>query len=201
MSEQEFATLLASISGPRSFSLSSDQIEDLQTKLPSQAAQLTFVLAALSYVSAHVSRMVDSGVLYKEAISSLVEELDKDANWGPQKQQIIGRFSSLLHSELHKRYRKLKRLQSGFVPNAVAFSTLVDLRPDFGDGPELSLKGFVTILQMRVTTDASDPNDKRIVFQLSETALGEMKKAIDRAESKLALIKKDPTINLQIIEN
>jgi len=161
---------------------------------------MTFLLAALSLLSSHVTQLVETGMPYADAIGFMVDEIDKEAEWGTNKEQVKERFTTLLNPEIHQRFRKLQRLQSGFIPNAVGFSTLVDLRPDFGTSKELELKGYLPIVQFRVTTDSPNPAEKRLVFQVSEEALGELKKALERAESKLAMLKAQPAIALQILK-
>jgi hypothetical protein len=88
-------------------------------------------------------------------------------------------------------------LQSGFIPNAIGFSSFVDLRPDFGDGEEISgINGYLPIIQLRITTDSANPQEKQVVLQVNEEALKELHKALKRAESKIAasiaLLKNEP---------
>jgi hypothetical protein len=200
-SDTEFRSLMAAVSGLRSFSLSKDQVTSLRKELPRHAANLPFLLGALSYLYSYISQLVESGVAYYEAISVAIDELDEAAEWGPNKKQVREKLAAILENkEVHQRFRKIQRLQSGFIPNAVGFSTFVDLRPDFGEGEDVAVKGYLTIIQFRVSTDSSSPEGRRLVFQMSEDALEELKKAIARAEAKLAALKKEPTIALQLIK-
>src|SRR5437899_2967777 len=107
LSEAEFAALLSAVSGPRSFSLTNDQIAALQAQTPSCAGNLAFLLAALSYVSSHVARLSEAGMQIPEAIDSIVGELDREAQWGENKAQAKARFAALLNNESHQRFRKL----------------------------------------------------------------------------------------------
>jgi len=201
LSSTEFSALVVAISGPRSFSLSKDELETLRNQLPAQGPNLTFILGALSFLYSHIARIVEAGIPYGDAISASVDALDKDADWGEKKDEVRDRLASILQNkESHQRFRKIQKLQSGFVPNAVGFSTFVDLRPDFGEGEEVALKGYIPVIQFRVMTDASNPDGKRLVFQMSEDALTELKKVVDRAEAKLAALREEPTIALQLIK-
>ena len=197
----DFGTLLTAVSGPRSFSLSKDELETLRNQLSIASTSLTYLLGALSFLYAHVARTVDSGVAFSDAIRALTDELDEQTSWEEKKDEVRDRLTAILQNkENHQRFRKIQRLQSGFIPNAVGFATFVDLRPDFGEGEELGLKGYLPVIQFRVTTDSSSPEGKRLVFQLNEDALVELKKVIDRAEAKLKTLKEQPAIALQLIK-
>jgi hypothetical protein len=196
----EFESLVAAVSGPRSFSLSKEQLEALRSQIPAHAPRLNYLLAALTFLYNQVTHAVESGMPYADAISAATDELEKEAEWGPKKGEVRSRLELLLQSkESHTHFRKIQRLQSGFLPNAVGFSTFVDLRPDFGEGENVVLKGYLPVIQFRVTTDSSSPDLKRLVFQMSEDALIELRRAVDRAEEKLAALRKTP-IALQLIK-
>jgi hypothetical protein len=199
LSEVEFSALTTAVAGPRSFSLSKDDLGTLRNQLGTHAANLTFLLAALAFLYSHVERLVESGMPYAEAIRATTDELASDAQWGPKKGEVQNRLALILkNKDVHQRFRKIQRLQAGFIPNAIGFSTFVDLRPDFGDGEELNLKGYLPIVQFRVTTDSNSPETRRLVFQMSEDALAE--KTVERAEKKLALLKEQPAIALQFVK-
>jgi hypothetical protein len=201
MTDDEFKILLEAISGPKSFSLSKERLEDLQKKIPSSGPALTYLLSILAFLYSQIDRVVDLGEQFPSAISKLVEELNTTAKWGDQHSKAIARFSAVLErKETHKRFRKVQRLQSGFIPNAVGFSSFVDLRPDFGEGDAPSLQGYLRMIQMRISTDADMPEHRRFVFQLTEDGLSELKKTVERLELKLAELKKDDCIATRIIE-
>jgi hypothetical protein len=192
---------MTAVSGPRSFSLSKEELDELRKRIPSQAAHLTFLLAALSFLYLRVVRAVELGVPFLEAICAATNELDKEVHWDSKKDEVQRRLELLLkNTDIHQRFREIKRLQSGFLPNAVGVSTFVDLRPDFGPGDKLSIIGYLPIVQVRISTDSGDPSEKSLVFQMNEDALVEFRKAIERAEAKLATLKQQSTIALQLIK-
>jgi hypothetical protein len=201
LSDAEFSTLMAAVSGPRSFSLSKEELESLRNRVPILVANLTFLLGALSFLYSHIARVVESGMPFDEAVRGTVDELDKEAEWGPRKDDVKSKLTAILQpAEAHQRFRKIQRLQTGSLPNAVNFATFVDLRPDFGDGEELSLKGYVPVIQFRINTDATSSEAKRLVFQMSEDTLTELKKAVQRAEDKLAILRQQSALALQLIK-
>jgi len=194
LSEQEFTDLLQAVSGPRSFSLSKDEVERLQRQLGFAGSTLSYLLAVLSFIYNQVDSVVEDGKPYDEAIEALIQEISGKQPWAGAGPAAAERLKLMLRSsDARRRLRKTQRLRSGFLPNAVGFSSFVDLRPDFGgDGDALSLNGAVEIIQFRVTTDAEGPPFDRMVFQLTEETLRELKKAVDRANDKLALLKANP---------
>lgn len=196
-----FDELLKAVSGSRSFGLTKEELEALRNRLGSHGANVTFVIGSLSFVYSHIARLVETGMPYRDALSATVDELDKEAKWDEKKEEVKARFEKLFNPEIHQRFRKLQRLQSGFIPNAVGFSTFVDLRPDFGVAQtELKLSGYLPIVQFRIVTDSDNPEEKKIVFQVSETALGELRKAIQRAEDKLAALKSQSPLSKEIVQ-
>lgn len=201
MTDDEFKIFVEAISGPKSFSLSKEQLDDLESKVHSSGPALTYLLSVLAFLYSQIDRVLDLGEEFSSSISKLVEELDATAKWGDQHSTAIVRLSAVLErKETHKRFRKVQRLQSGFIPNGVGFSSFVDLRPDFGEGDTPLLKGYIRMIQMRVTTDSDTPEHRRFVFQLTEAGLSELKKAVERLELKLAELKKDNSIAPRIIE-
>jgi hypothetical protein len=196
MPDTEFHALVKALSSPRSFSLSKGTIEDLRKQTPSVAPSLTYLLGVLSFLYSQVDRVVEMGESYDSVITKLVEEVK--ANDHPL---LKDRLSIILNrTEARKRFRKIRRLQSGFIPNATGFSTFVDLRPDFGDSDALDLKGFVKVIQLRVSTDSENPREQRFVVQLNKDSLHELKKAVDRATEKLEMLNNQNIAALPIIE-
>jgi hypothetical protein len=201
MPEAEFRSLLESVSGPRSFSLSKEKLDNLRKRTPSVAAGLTYLLGVLAFLFSQVDRVVELGESFDSAISQLVEEVKASTRGGDDYGLLRDRLAAILtRTDKHKRFRKIQRLQSGFIPNAVGFSSFVDLRPDYGDSEVLDLRGFIKVVQFRVNTDADNPDQRRVVFQLNEDTLGELKKAVDRASKKLALLKTENLAALPIID-
>jgi hypothetical protein len=206
MSATEFGILNAAASGPRSFSLKKDEIEKLRSQLPPSAAKnLTFLLTSLSFLYSHIARQVDAGMPYAVAINATVDEIQEDTGWGEktnEKRKVaLDRFSVLFRPETHQHLRKIQRLQTGFLPNALGFASFVDLRPDFGDSPEIiQLQGYIPLVQFRITTDSSVSNEKTFVFQLNEETLADLKRAVERVEEKLSTLKERSPLAPQIIK-
>lgn len=201
MGEEEFALLMSSIHGDQSFSLSKEQIDEVQKRLPSVYGNLAILLGLLSFLYSHVDHYVEVGVPYPDVIEKLTSDLSEDATWKATKDLIKQRLLRLLErKEVHSRYKKIQRLQSGFIPNAKSFASFVDLRPDFTDETPVSVKGFLKTIQVRIRTDARPGQNQEFVFQLTEDALKEMKKCIDRTQEKLSALQMDADLSTRYIK-
>ncbi|WP_398482306.1 hypothetical protein [Tardiphaga sp.] len=199
MPDDEYHRLLEVISGPQSFSPSKQTYARLEREAPSLSANLNFLLAALSYLSSQTERFEEAGQRIDTVVDSLVAELDEDAQWGDAKKVAYERLLEIFtQNRLAKNYKKLERLRTGFLPNAVAFSSFVDLRPNFADETTEAIQ-FLPVVQFRVTTDADAVSAREHIFQLTEDGLGLMKEAIERVETKLKTLKEDATINAKIV--
>jgi hypothetical protein len=201
LSAAEFDAVATAVSGPRSFFLRREDFEKLRNQISTHALNVAVFLSALNFLYSHVTRLLESSVPYNDIIEAMTDELDKEAQWGTKKDEVKTRLATVLKKrEVHQRFRKIQRLQSGFIPNAVRFSSFVDLRPDFGDEDQMKIMGYLPVIQFRVSTDASNPEAKRIVFQMSEETIADLRKAIDRAEKKLQALKEQPAVALQLIK-
>jgi hypothetical protein len=80
--------------------------------------------------------------------------------------------------------RKIRRLRTGFIKNATAFASFVDARPVFEDGNE-TIRGFISMVQFRISTDVESQTEKDFVFQVDENGLAALKSAVEAAEKKL----------------
>jgi hypothetical protein len=197
----EFLELSRAISGPQSFSLSSSQLKDLQSKITAISDYLPVLLGALSFVYNTTSKLRDSGKSVEDIVAQLVAELDLNKMTPVQVDLMRERLEALLKPNPgYARFRKIRGLQDGFLPNAISFRSMVDLRPDFGDGDAPSYQGLLKIVQFRVRTDSNNPELKEFVFQLSEEALEELGKSVTRAREKLAALQREASLSKHFIE-
>ncbi|WP_092028855.1 hypothetical protein [Bradyrhizobium sp. OK095] len=90
------------------------------------------------------------------------------------------------HSDGAVFHRKILRLRKGFLRNAKSFSTFVDLRPALNED-RTAIDGFVTIVQMQISTDRDD-EEPTILMQLDSEALSKLLEAVVDAQKKVALM-------------
>ena len=187
LSETEFHILNDEISGRRSFALPPKKVKDLVRDVPTIGANITFTLGALSFLYNRLETYRDA-VPIAEVVNQIIAEIDNISD--EQRQTLQQRLGVLLtENESYEDFKRTESLERGFLPNAVSFKSLVDLRPDFGGvEDDLEFNGFLKTVQFRIRTDSDLPNIREFVFQLSEEALDEMQQALGRARAKLEAI-------------
>ena len=201
LSDAEFEGLAKATSHARAFSLTSKGLEDLKAQIPSLSNNLPFVLGALSFLYSQIDALGDGADSFENLISKLVDELEFDNLSDDKKTSLRQRLEILLKKNpAHGKFRKIQRLQDGFVPNATSFRTMVDLRPDFGEGDEIVFEGLLKIIQFRVMTDSANSEFKELIFQVTEEALADLGKTVKRAQDKLNVLKKQASLAGQFIE-
>src|SRR5216684_2133332 len=189
LSESEFSKILELVSGPRGFSPTKEQFEEIERSIPKLAVNLGFVLAALSFLTGQAEHFEEAGQPFDSIFSSVVDELDKGANWGEAKGIAANRLKEIFDKrDAYKRFKKLNRLRTGFLPNATGFSTFVDIRPNF-EGKPKQVVDLIATVQMRLTTDATAVAQRELVFQISEEALKLLKEAVSSIEEKIQILK------------
>jgi hypothetical protein len=147
------------------------------------------LLAALSYLTSQAERFEETGQPFDSIFPSVVDDLDRDANWGSAKEVASKRLKEIFDKrDAYKRLKKLVRLRSGFLPNATGFSTFVDVRPNF-DGNPKQVVDLVPMVQVRIATDSKLDTQREFVFQLSEDALKLLKEAVSSVEDKIQILK------------
>ncbi|MBR0828737.1 hypothetical protein JQ596_24680 [Bradyrhizobium manausense] len=201
LSDFEFQGLLFATSKPRSFLLSSKELKGLREQIPSVASNLPFLLSALSFLYSRIDALGEVSEPFDQVIARLVDELDFQMLDAQKKATIQKRLEELLKKNPgFGRFQKILRLQDGFIPNATRFRSMVDLRPDFGESDDsLEYKGVITTIQFRVVTDSSNPSLQEMIFQVNEEVLEDLRKAVDRAQKKIALLKQEPKLAGQIL--
>ncbi len=201
LSDPEYQSLLRATSTSRSFTLSAKGLKDLREQIPSIASNLPFLLSALSFLYSRIDALGEVNESFEQLIAKLVAELDFRMLDVEKKKTIQKRLEELLKkNNAFGRFKKVQRLQDGFVPNATSFKTMVDLRPDFGEGDDVNYQGLLRMIQFRVMTDATNPEYRELVFQLNEEALEDLRKTVERAQKKLQALKAEPKLADQFIE-
>ncbi len=89
-----------------------------------------------------------------------------------------------------RRHQKIRTLVEGPERSAEGFRTICQLRPLF-DGPEgdEAIEGLVPVILMEIRSRTSDDDCEGTTFALTEKKLQELKKVIERAETKMNLVR------------
>ncbi len=113
--------------------------------------------------------------------------------------KLTDRLTKLLsYNESAEKRDKVGRLSKGFLPNAIGFSSFLDLRPNI-TSDRTSISEFVPIVQFRIRTEDGDDDEELFVFQLDERALEKLLEAVKDVQKKFEIIKNDPMISKRIV--
>ncbi|MCJ2070898.1 hypothetical protein MKK75_19240 [Methylobacterium sp. J-030] len=185
-----YDVLRADIQSLRGFESDKTRCDALARKIPISAENISIILSALSYLYSRVNSIVAGEVKLDDIVERFIstfseEELEKD-----KRAEATYRLKQLLViSPEIEQSRKIRRLKSGFLQNATAFSSFVDARPDFGDNGE-HIRGFVVMVQFRVSTDGAGDGKKEHTFQVDEEGLGSLRQALEAAEKKIKTLRR-----------
>lgn len=198
LTDEEFKRLRGATSTRRAFSIKASAAKELASEIPSLSATLPFTLGALTFLYSRLEPYRDSAPL-ANVVAQIIEDFEIKCA-ADDRPKLERRLIELLgRNESFEQAKKLQRLERGFLPNATAFRSFVDLRPDFGGEETVKFSGFLKIVQFRIRTDSDSKRSREFVFQVTEEALDELQQAIDRARAKLRAVDEIPSIAKQII--
>ncbi len=204
LNDGQFRSLVQLLRGPRGYQPKKSDIDALKQLIPPTQVELSFLLPALGYLHNRVSELADEGADRKPAIAevtTVVAEELKGASIEFDESLLKSRLSTLLEEpEEQKTYQKMRRLSAGFLPSAIGFSTLVDLRPDFTEDEDPEIRAYLPVIQFRVRTDSQTPGLKNFVFQVDRDLLVELKKVVVRAEKKLNALQNLAPLKGKVLE-
>jgi hypothetical protein len=197
LSEPAFRALKAAVGSPRAFDDDADRVSELARDLGVSAHEVFMLLQASSILYERVRALPD-GASAPEAIGRFIDEFDEEVD--PDVKTILAARLIELTSvnenvELNK---KIRRLQAGFLDTAYGFATFVDLRPDFTANRD-TVRGFVPMIQIRISTNADNPDHQSLLFQVDEIGLSKLKEEIEAVEKKLSTLSKSNLTSVPIL--
>jgi hypothetical protein len=190
LNDSQFATFLQEVRGPRAFDTEAARIDALTSALKFDQANDTIILLAscgFLYDRAHESAGDNRD------ITDITRDLLQFSGLWPRSDEqasaLLQRLSAVLRSN-PIRDQELKRhwLQTGILDLATAFSSFVDLRPNFAqDRQDITELLPVVIFNIDVQTESGD--DRSYAFQLSETSLSQLARAVADVQLKLSRLR------------
>lgn len=191
LSEEQFDHLLAEVQGPDGFRLESRERRDrLGARLSLTPNRVGDLLSVLNSIYLHMNpranhqseRRREGSIL--ELIGGL-EYLPSLPNAAEFLPKIAKRLQAITTRSPHvEKLRKINRLRQGFHPNALSFSSMVDLRPDYSDDRS-RIESLVPVIQLRITTDAETQDRRQLVFQISVERLGDLESMLADVRAKV----------------
>jgi len=189
--QQEFKVLHEFVS-KNAFELQGDQAKKLATAINIAEADLAYLFSALAFLYNRVQSSGRSPQTSEAELSKLLDNIEIDEISADEQATAKGRLTSVLKFNPNaEKMSKIRRLKTGFIDNAIDFSTFVDLRPNYIDG---EIDEFIPIVQLRITTDSRISPEIYFVFQVDENGLEELEKVISRAREKLKKVTEYPPL-------
>lgn len=186
LDNDQYKKLRDLVEGAQSFALDRSVVEDLAGSFSLTFEQVSYLLAGLSFLYERLEDLTESPEGKREvAVKSVIEELNIDVDADDQRNELVNRLLELLkHNDAHDRFKKIRRLESGFLPRALDFQSFVDLRPLFSKDRS-QLEGCVRIVQLNFTLDAQVPPSESITIQFTPDDLRKLKQCLEDVEKKL----------------
>ena len=109
--------------------------------------------------------------------------------------RLASKLASLLaHRSVQDAAAKQARLRDGLLPNIVGLANFVDLRSDFKRDNDGNLTGDlgdpVSIVQLGIKTNSSNPHEREFLLQLDGRALDKLDECIKEIRKKLDILSK-----------
>lgn len=198
LSDKGYRILRDEVGGDDAFNADNDRCERLAADLALPTEDIPYLLATLELLYGRLKGL-RSEAQRAAAIGHLVGNFDESQLAEQERGKLIARLIELTapNSQVDLA-QKVRRLRTGFLDNATAFSTFVDVRPDYTSEYE-AISRLVPIIQLMVSTDAEDPTKRHVVFQLDEKALAGLKSIVSDTEKKLQTLKNQSLATLDIL--
>jgi hypothetical protein len=199
-SDQEFDLFLSETLTSAAFDASPERCDAVARKLDKDPGLLGYIFGALGLLYREVRRKAKDEKTLKLLIEELLNTFEIASSGKTDVNKLTDRLVRLLsYNESAERRDKIGRLKKGFIPNALGFSSFVDLRPNY-DPERTKVTDFVPLVQFRIRTDSEDERDDFLVFQLDEPALERLGEAIKDIQKKLEVIKRDAVSSGRIVK-
>lgn len=186
LSKDEFANFRKLPASERSFSPNKKAIASASTEVGLSVGNLEALLSALGWMYDRLAEFTTDAER-RDGIHQLLNALVGSSE--PADAELVERLSLLLSPKPeHEHFKKISRLERGALPQATAFETFVDMRPDFADDL-LSIRGYIPVITFFVRATSVDPTQRQFTFSISAEQFESLKDSIDRLSTKLSLLK------------
>ena len=200
LDQAKLLSLGAELRSSEAFTISAKRCERIGEVLRMQPTRVAELLQMLKGLYDYRHGKPGAHEIGDRSIRAILSTLDHLPLMQPTLDRIAGKLENLIKRDpTLDRATKLERLRAGLVKNAVGFSSMVDLRPDFPEDRS-SIRSLLPVIQMRITTDAQSPAERTFVFQMNRTVLEELRKALADIDVKLSCIEQDGVIGKLIVE-
>jgi hypothetical protein len=179
--------LLTALMSDQGFSVSPESLSEQLNASTVEAANILRTLESLyEYVGEFSTR--DEQL---EALEDALSRLDSLTGYVEDVSDVAeALFEFVEPNEQIEKTRKRERLREGFIPNAIGFTSFVDIRPNFTrvDYEPAEVAEFVRQIQFVVVTDSRDPAFETITLQLNEAGLESLREMLKTLDTKVAAL-------------
>lgn len=186
-SSNDFEMLASDLNGVNSFDIDRRRCERIAKTTGTDTETAAHIVQFCGYLYGQIHSRAVTADEIPEVVANLLDtysEFDSDE----EKAALIQRMCGILgRRQSADNFRKAQRLRLGFLRNALSFSSLVDVRPDFSDDKK-SIQRLIPVAQLRISTDADAPDLKDVVVQLDERSLARLKEVVNEMEQKFATL-------------
>jgi len=197
LSDHDLATIDEEIRGQDCFEFGADRCSRIERATDLSAIDVEHLLLFLNFLYSETSRKASDDQGRNDLLEHLVaSEWTGDEDLAPK---LIERLLRLTAPNSQADFRlKAERLQTGFLPNAMSFSSFLDLRPII-DETRSKIEGFLTVVQFKIVAGNGD-DETTTVIQLNEQSLESLAEAIKDAQAKMMLARSDEYFSSRIVK-
>jgi hypothetical protein len=190
-SDSDFEKLASELNGVDAFDLDRGRSEHIAKAIGTDAETAGHIIQFCGYLYGQIhSRDVtahDIPLVVANLVDTYADFENKD-----EREPLVERLCSVLgRRQSADSFRKAQRLRLGFLRNAISFSSLVDLRPDFSEDKK-TVARLIPVAQVKISTDDDDLDFKDIWIQLDERSLARLKEAVNEMEQKFSTLHAEP---------
>ena len=182
------------------FGRDAERCRTLQKRLTlPKMSDVSGLLSSLDFLYQRLTEWTQDGEDRREVLEAFLESTDLRSNLGENPDQSFPYLFELLEENpAVERTRKLARLRTGILDNAVTFSSFVDIRPNYTDD-RLSIDDLVPVIVFEIGIERHSDTDTTCVFQLTENGLHEFKNCIADTINKIKSVKLDEKLKDRLV--
>ena len=190
LSHDEFDYFADEIRSSDAFEYGLVRCKKIAERIGRSPESIAFTMRALEYLytRAQIPEIATQNI--RTVMVSFVDGFDKLSLNESQKSILADRLKSLIEPRPSiDESIKIQRLRDGVLNNLVSIDNFIDLRPLYNADKTEVLK-FVTTIQLRISTNSPNPNQRELLLQLDNKSIEILKEAIKEVEKKQASLSK-----------
>lgn len=192
LDDASFSALVGVLDRPEGFDLDENTLGEFSRQSGLSEEKVGILLSALSFLYDRIEKTnVDLRVDSREIRALLVDLALADQE---SAESLTKRLPLVLaRRESHAIYKKLRRLEAGFLPNAIGFSSFVDIRPVI-NSERTKVDGYTLVIQLNIETDSTKDLESDYTIQLTPKSLEKLKTTLTDVQRKLDAVRAEQSL-------